>query len=143
MTLIDEEILKDMDLAREVLLNEDVTTVITNYGKIWKKKSGENTRVLIELIDEMGEDLKGSVIGNKYLGKASALLCRYAKPGGVYSYQGTKTAIALLIMGNVPCQIEKMVTNTDESFEINKILQNIISPDDAYEILKKKLKFSW
>lgn len=34
MTLIDEEILINMDLAREVLLNEDVKTVVTKNRKI-------------------------------------------------------------------------------------------------------------
>ena len=109
MTVLDEEILKDLDLAREMISNQDYSIVVVKYGKIWKQKKGEGIKPILEAIEEMGEDICGSVIGDKILGKASSLLCRYAKASGVYSPQGTKTAIALLIMGGVPCQIDKMI----------------------------------
>ena len=144
MTLIDEEVLRDMDIAREVLLNEDVSTVVINYGKIWKKKKGQGIRPIIEIIEEMGEEIHGSVIGDKLLGKASAMLCRYAKASGVYSPQGTKTGIALLIMGNVPCQIDKMIPNVeninrDDFLSSEKMLTNVVDPEEAYKILKENV----
>ena len=143
MTLISEEILRDMDLAREVLQNKDLSTVVTKYGKIWKEKKGIGIKPFLELIDEMGEEIYGSVIGNSFLGKASALLCRYAKAGGVYASEGTKTGIALLIMGNVPCQIDKMIPrlgNINENiFYTEELLLDVESPEEAYSILKEKI----
>jgi len=99
---------------------------------------------MLEAIEELGEDINESVIGDKILGKASALLCRYAKASGVYSPQGTKTAIALLIMGGIPCQIDQMIPfiqnkNGDDICPFEKILKNVESPDKAYIILKDKL----
>ena len=144
MTLIDEEILRDMDLAREVILHEDVSTVVTNNGKIWRQKKGEGIRPILEIIEEMGEDIHGSVIGDKFLGRASALLCRYAKASGVYSPQGTKTGIALLIMGQVPCQIDKMIPNVEtlnreDLIFSEKILTDVVDPEEAYKILKENI----
>jgi len=109
MTILKEEILNDLELAREVITTTDCSVVVIKYGKIWKKKKGEGIKPLIEAVDEMGEYIHESVIGDRILGKASALICRYSKVGGVYSPQGTKTAIALLIMGAIPCQIDKMI----------------------------------
>jgi hypothetical protein len=92
----------------------------------------------------MGEDIHGSVIGDKFLGRASALLCRYAKASGVYSPQGTKTGIAILIMGQVPCQIDKMIPNIesidrDDLIPSEKILTNVDNPEEAYKILKESV----
>jgi len=144
MSILDDETLKDIELARSVVSNEDISVVVVKYGKIWNKKKGEGLKPLLELIEEMGEDINGSIIGDKILGKASSLLCRYAKAAGVYSPQGTKTGIALLIMGGVPCQIDKMIPfiqnrNGDDVCPFEKMLEGVISPDEAYNILKQKL----
>lgn len=144
MTVLNEELLKDLDLAREVISNEDCSIVIVQNGKIWKKKKGDGVRPILETIEEMGEDIYDSVIGDRILGKASALLCRYAKAAGVYSPQGTKTAIALLIMGGVPCQVDKMIPFIENKYgddicPFEKMLTDIVSPDEAYTILKAKL----
>ena len=144
MTVLNEEILKDLDLAREVISNEDCSVVVVKYGKIWKQKKGEGIKPMLETIEEMGEDIYESVIGDKILGKASALLCRYAKADGVYSPQGTKTAIALLIMGGIPCQIDKMIPfiqnkDGDDICPFEKMLKDVDSPEEAYKILKDRL----
>lgn len=110
-----------------------------------EKKKGDGLRPLLDAIEEMGEDICESVIGDRILGKASALLCRYSKVGGVYSPQGTKTAIALLIMGSIPCQIDKMIPfiqnkNGNDTCLFEEMLKDVDSPEEAYVILKKTLE---
>ena len=144
MTVLSEEILKDLELARTVITTEDCSLVVVKYEKIWKKKKGEGVKPVLEAIVEMGEDIYGSVIGEKTLGKAVALLCRYAKVSGVYSTQGTKTAIALLIMGGIPCQVDNMIPfiqkeDVSGQIDIEKLLNEVNSPDEAFVILKEKL----
>jgi len=144
MTVLNEDILKDLDLVREVISNEECSIVVVKYGKIWKKIKGEGVKPMLEVIEEMGEDIYESVIGEKILGKASALLCRCAKASGVYSPKGTKTAIALLIMGGIPCQIDQMIPfiqneNGNDICSYEKMLKDVESPDEAYKILKDKL----
>ena len=68
----------------------------------------------------------------------------YAKASGVYSPQGTKTAIALLIMGGISCQIDQMIPFIqnkagDNICPFEKLLKDVESPDEAYRILKDKL----
>ena len=143
MTLLNDEILRDIELARNVITNEKCTLVIIKYGKIWKKDKETGIKPVLDAISEMGEDINGSIIGEKTLGKSSALLFRYAKAAGVYSPQGTKTAIALLIMGGVPCQIDSMIPSIDRFnnsglFQAENILKDVSSPEEAYLILKEK-----
>ena len=144
MTILSEEIVKDLELAREILSTTDCSIVVISYGKIWKKKTGEGIKPILEVIDDMGEDIHGSIIGDRILGRASALLCRYAKAQGVYSPQGTKTGIALLIMGGVPCQVDELVPyikkrDGDDLCPFEKMLKDVTSPEDAYKILKEKV----
>jgi len=87
MNLIDEDTLKDIALAQNVITNEDVSVVVVDSGKIWRKKKGEGIRPFLEVIDEMCEDIHGSVIGDRIIGRASALLCCYSKVRAVYSHR--------------------------------------------------------
>jgi len=141
--LVSQDILDDIELARKIIKTTDDTIVITQYGKIWNQKKGEEVKIILETLDEMGEKIKGSTIGLGFLNKASALLCRYANANAVYSPKATKTAIALLIMGGIPSQIDKMIPNVEltgdtKSIEYNNLLKDITSPEEAYKILKEK-----
>jgi hypothetical protein len=144
MTIVNEEVVKDLGLARDILSTTDCSIVVISYEKIWKKKTREGIRPILETIEEMGEDIHGSIIGARILGRASALLCRYAKAEGVYSPQGTKTGIALLIMGGVPCQVDELIPFIknrpgDDICPFEKMLEDITSPEEAYKILKEKV----
>ena len=107
--MVKENIIRDMDLAREILLKTDYSIVVIKNSKILTKRRGVGIKPILEAIDELKNSIFGSVIGDRILGKASALLCRYANVKGVYSPQATKMAIALLIMVDIPSQIDQMV----------------------------------
>jgi hypothetical protein len=143
MSLLDEDTLKDIALAQNVITNEDVSVVVVDNGKIWRKKKGQDIRPFLEVIEEMGDEIHYSVIGDRIIGRASALLCRYSKVRAVYSPQATKTAIALLIMGSIPAQVDKLIPfikNRDGSglYTFEKMLENIDEPKKAYNFLKEK-----
>jgi len=144
MTFLNDEILNEIELARKVICTEDCSFTVIKYGKIWKKTNEIGVKPILDSITEMGEDIHGSIIGEKKLGKASALLCRYAKASGVYSPQGTKTAIALLIMGGVPCQVDSMIPAIDRFrdpglYQVDGMVKDVNTPDEAYLILKEKI----
>jgi hypothetical protein len=142
--MVKENIIRDMDLAREILSKTDYSIVVIKNGKILTKRQGLGIRPILEAIDELDSSICDSVIGDRILGKASALLCRYANAKGVYSPQATKTAIALLIMADIPSQIDQMVPyiknrNGDGVCPFEEMLKDVESPDEAYNILKKRV----
>ncbi len=143
MIIVDEKIIEDMDLAREVLTKNNYSIVVVKNGNVLIKKDGDVIRSTLEAIEELKEEIQDSIVGDRILGKASALLCRYSKIKGVYSTQATKTAIAVLIIAGIPSQIDEMIPyikNRDGSDDcpFEKMLLNIDSPEEAYEILRKK-----
>ena len=133
-----------MELAREVISSTDFSLVVVQYGKIWKQKEGKGVKSILEIIEEMGDDLNDTIIGTRFLDKASALLCRYAKVGGVYSPQATKTGIALLIMAGIPSEIDEIILDVknidaDSLYGLERMLSDVDSPEEAYKILKEKI----
>ena len=47
MTIVSEEIVRDLNLARETLSKTDHSVVVIKYGKIWKQKKGDGIRPLL------------------------------------------------------------------------------------------------
>jgi hypothetical protein len=142
--MVSQEIIDGLNLARDILQTSDSSVVFIKNSQILVKKKGDGIRPLLEAIDELGEQTQGCIVGDRILGKASALLCRYANISAVYSPQGTKTAIALMIIGGVPSQIDQLIpfiTNRfgDGMCPFEKMLENVTEPEEAYEILNEKL----
>jgi len=145
MNLVKQEIQNDLALAKQVLSEKDVSIVLINNSKIWKEKKGPGIRPILELIDEMGEKISDYVVGDRILGRASAFLCSYGKVKAVYSPQATKTAIAILIINGIPCQVDEMIPfikNRDGTgmCPFENMLSEVEKPDEAYKILKEKIK---
>ena len=141
--VVNEEIIKDMNLARMILSSEDYSIVVIRDGKILIHKKGDGIKPILKVIDELGDEMQDTLVGDRILGKASAFLCRYSKVKGVYSPQATKTAIAILIIGGIPCQVDEMIPviknkSGDGLCPFEKMLKNVESPEEAYRILKEK-----
>ena len=77
--MVSEDIVEDMDVARDILSKTDCSIVVVKNGNILTKKQGDGMRPILEAIDELREDMQGSIVGDRILGKASALLCVYSK----------------------------------------------------------------
>lgn len=142
--MVREDIIKDMEKAREIMSTKDYSILVVKNGTILIKKQGDGIKPIMEAIEELGKHMKGSIIGDKILGKASALLCVYSKVSGVYSKQATKTAIAVLIRAGIPGETDEMIPyiknrNGDGLCPFEKMLSDTDSPEEAYEILKKTL----
>ena len=133
-----------IELARELLLGSDYYFVVVKNGALLTGKRGNGIKPILQAIDEIGENIQGSTVGIRLLGKASALLCAYAKAAGVYTPQATKKAIAVLIRANIPGRADQMIPyldnkEDDDVFKFENMVINIDSPEEAYNILKKHL----
>lgn len=142
--MVSEEVLSGLELARDIINSSDYSLVVVKNSQVVCKKKGNGLKPFLEVIEEFGEDIHEGIIGDRILGKASAFLCRYTQAKAVYSPQGTKTAIALLMLGGIPSQIESLIPfvknrSANDVCPFEKMLENISSPEDAYNILKEKL----
>lgn len=141
---MDPEIIDGLNLATKTLSEHDYSIIIIKEGTINIKKKGEGIRPFLEIIKESKNEIKNSIVGDRILGKASALLCTYANVKAVYSPMATKKAIAVLIRYSIPCQTDKVIQIIknkvgNDICPFEKMLENINSPEQAYTILKDKL----
>jgi hypothetical protein len=142
--MVEEDVLIDMAYAQRSLKENGSSIVAVKGSKVIKEKTGSGLRPFLELISELGDQLSECVIGDRILGKASALLCRYSMIRGVYSPEGTKTAIATLIIGAIPCQVDSLIPfiknlNGDGVCRFEQLLKDVDDPHQAYELLYEKL----
>ncbi|MEF8848415.1 MAG: DUF1893 domain-containing protein [Candidatus Thermoplasmatota archaeon] len=142
---MDHETITGLNKVREILANKKYSVVIIKNGEIIEKKKGKGLSPLLGIVEEKSREIKNSVVGDMTLGKASAMLCSYAGVKAVYSPKATKKAIALLITQNIPVQVDKIVpyiknSEGNDICPFEKILENIDSPSEAYEVIKKKIK---
>ena len=142
--MVGEEIIKDMDTARDEMSKTDYSIVVVKNGEFLAKKKGEGIRPILETIDELKQKMEGTIVGNRILGKASSLMCVYSKVAGVYSPQATQTAIAILIRAGIPGQTDKLIQKIknrygDDICPFEKMLLEVDSPEEAYKILKEKI----
>lgn len=145
--MIVEDILSDLAYAQQYLSKKKSSIVAIKDGEIIGEKTGFGLRPFLELINEQGTMLSKTVLGDRILGKASALLCRYSQVRGVYSPQGTKSAIALLIMEGIPCQIDQMIPfiqnkTGDDQCPFEHLLEKVNDPTEAYQVLQEKIMTS-
>jgi hypothetical protein len=138
------DVLDDMDVARGVLSKTGCSIVVVKDGKVLAEKHGKGIRPILDAIVELDDNMRGTVVGDRILGKASALLCVHSKVDGVYSPQATKTAIAVLIRASIPGQTEEIIPfvknrEGDDVCPFEKMLIDIDSPEEAYKILKEKV----
>ena len=142
--MVSEELLSGLELARDIINTSDFSVVVIKNSQVIFKKKGDGIKPILETIEELGEEIHGSIIGDRILGKASALLCIYSQAKAVYSPQATKTAIALMLINGIPSQADVLIPRIDnrdgtDMCPFEKMLKNVNSPDEAYKILKAKI----
>jgi len=134
----------DLEKARELICNSYHSIVVIKDGNILTKKQGEGIQPFLQVIDELGPEMENSTIGDRTLGKASALLCAYAKIKEVYAPQITKTGLAVLLQAGIPGQTDKIIpyiTNQagNDRCPYEKLLERINDPKEAYTLLQQKI----
>ena len=134
----------DVDLARRLILNSGYAIVVVKNSVVLSKRRGKGIQPFLEAIEELQHTMYGSIIGDRMLGKASALLCVYVKAKEVYALHATPKAKDVLKKHEIYVRVDKTVDHirnkTGDGFcPFEKLLKNVDSPREAYEVLKKTL----
>ena len=128
------------------MLEDDIPFVVVKDCEIVLACEEYGVQIVLDAIDDFGEELAGCIIGDKMIGKASALLYVYSNVAGVYAHNATKTAIAVLIMSGVPAETDKLIDYAQIVKDVNlarfeKLVQGIDTPDEAYDVLRMNVNF--
>lgn len=101
------------------------------------RKQGKGVRPLFEVIDSSFDDLLGATVGDRMVGRASALLCIYSNVSSVFAYRATHEAVKLLEKHGIEVLVEETIERiagrdgTGCIFE--KMLTGIDEPELAFQ----------
>jgi len=108
--------------------------------------TGNGIIPLMEAVEDIGlEELKGSVVVDRVVGKAAALVVGYFRGVHVYTKVLSRRGASVLDGLGIGCITEEIVEeimNRDGSdmCPFEKAVLNIESPAEGYEILKKVMR---
>ena len=88
--------------AREKITKGDAGCVVIKNGSIIETCKGRGISPLMELYMKKPDSLKGSLVVDKVIGKAAAMICVLAGIGGVFAELMSKPADAYLKEKNIP-----------------------------------------
>ena len=70
--------MKDIELAKQILNNENKTIVIVKDGKVIFTSENKGIKPVCEAFNELKDELKGSSAADKVVGKAAAMIYKHA-----------------------------------------------------------------
>ena len=103
--LLEEDVLAE---ARRLILEEDVPCVFVREGAVLRPGEGTGVRPLVRALDEEPELLRGSVVVDKIVGKAAAMLAVLGAAAGVYGLTMSAAARDYLAARGVPAEWETL-----------------------------------
>ena len=103
--LLEEDVLAE---ARRLILEENVPCVFVREGAVLRPGEGTGVRPLVRALDEEPELLGGSVVVDKIVGKAAAMLAVLGGAAGVYGLTMSAAARDYLAARGVPAEAETL-----------------------------------
>nr|MDO8133502.1 DUF1893 domain-containing protein [Candidatus Njordarchaeum guaymaensis] len=130
-------------LAR--LDREKLSLLILSASKVLYSSKADGITPLIEAIDEVGIDaLRGSIVADRVIGKASGLLICYFKAEKAFAKIMSARGVDVLRACGVDYFAEKSTeeirnkTNTDIC-PFEKMVAEVDNPSEAYRLIKRQI----
>lgn len=135
--------MKDVDLAKEFLEKEQLTLVIVKEGKVIFSSKDKGIKPMYTAVCELKEKLSGSSAADRVIGKAVAMLCKYANIKELHTKIISEAAVKVLEEGKIIFTYEKSspyIKNRDKTdmCPVEKLSQNI---DNAPLLLERITSF--
>ena len=136
--------MKDLATAMERLKQSSDTLVVVKDGQIIHSSQRGGIRPLFDAVSDLGEDMKGSSVADKVMGKAAAALCISAGVRGVHTPVMSRAAQALLTDRGIPYTTDLLVAgilnkNKSDLCPLEKLTAETDCPEGIAGIVKQFL----
>ncbi|MFY9535232.1 MAG: DUF1893 domain-containing protein [Bacillota bacterium] len=130
----------DLRHAQRLIRDNGLGLVALKDGKVLIEAKERGIRPFVKAVMELGEKLEGAVIGDRVIGRASAMLCIYSGVAAAYTPLASDAAIEELRMADIllvadertphilnrngtdVCPFEKMTEPLESSHEVFRVL---------------------
>ena len=134
--------MNDLKIAKNWLEKNDLSLVIVKNGKLVFETKEKKILGFIDAIEKIGDNMNGSSIADKVVGKAVAFLCIYKKANSVYAKILSEKAKHLFEQWNIIFEYDSLVqeildTNQNNVCPFELKAKNLNSPKKAFYELKE------
>lgn len=135
---------KNLNYIKEILLKENHTIVILKKDASVITSDDRGVSPLIKLLKEDKLQLQDSIIADKVIGKAAALLMIYGNVKEVYTPIISSPAIKIFNINNVKIYYDKEVDRIinrkgDGLCPMETLCLDIDNPEEAFEVILNKI----
>lgn len=134
---------EEVQKAKELIGREGTSVVLIKEEKILYQKDGRGIRPLLDLYDKEPEDFQGSIIIDRLIGKAAAMIVHAGGVQAVYGYTMSEGAISYLD-GKIPYAFHekvRVIKNSDgtDLCPMEKTVEDISDPYKGIKELRNTL----
>ncbi len=131
----------DLEVAKRRLKEGNFNLVVAKRGKIIFESTSSGVLGLLQAIEKFGKELYESVVADRIVGRAAAMLCIYSRVNAVFAVTISEEGKRVLNENNIPCQFEECVPHIlnrqrTDMCPFEKLVIDIKTPEEAYENLK-------
>lgn len=133
----------DLNLAKNRLIQKNLSLVIVNNGKVLFETESHGIGALLKAINTLGDNVKGSSVADRIVGRAAALIFVFSGVRAVFAVLASDGGFEVLAENNIFCVYKKRVANV-LNFEktdvcpFEKLVAKLSNPEKAYEVLREK-----
>lgn len=100
---------KNLDVSAKTFELNNHCCVVTKNGQVLHEKKGNSLKPLLDIFLQYPDDLRGSIVADKIVGKAAASVLCHAGAAGVYSPVMSKAAVDLFETHKISYKYGKLV----------------------------------
>jgi len=132
---------RDVEIAKKILLEENLTLVVVKDGDVVFKSKDKGIKPTFTLATDMKELVNGGSLADRVIGKGAAILCGYIGIKEVYSELISEGGVRTLKKYNIPYTMDKSceyIKNRDQTdyCPIEKLSMNIEEPELFIQSIK-------
>ncbi|MFA5523610.1 MAG: DUF1893 domain-containing protein [Tissierellales bacterium] len=130
--------MKDLELAKEVLAEKELTIAIVKEGKIIFTSTDKGIKPMYTAVLDLKEDLKGASVADRVIGRAAAILCKHVDIKGLYTKLISHEAIKVFEDTTISFFYDESspyIKNRDKTdmCPVEKLSQNVNNPEELIQ----------
>jgi len=133
--------MRELEVAKKVLREENLSLVIVKKDKVLFKSSSSGIRGLLQAIENLNDELHKSSVADRVIGRAAALLLVYFHAKEAYGATVSKEGLRVLKESNIPLEHENIVSRIldregKDICPFERFSLTINSPEESYKRLR-------
>lgn len=136
--------MKDLELAKEVLAERELTLAIAKEGKIIFTSTDKGIKPMYTAVLELKEELREASVADRVIGRAAAILCKYADIKELYTKLISNEAIKVFENSSINFFYDESslyIKNRDKTdmCPVEKLSQDVDNPEELIQKISEFL----